>query len=165
MALQQDVRKLWSNGARSLLIALAFLIGAGLIFASASVFALVSLRDDSYEPLDFKVPQHVVTKGPIAPGGIVEVVGIKCNTSTEDVAVEGKSYYRNLTTLQLTLNTDATAIRPPGCVSFDYHNRVPMTLEPGRYRIEGVEIARSGTNIQQEPYYSEEFCIGSEDTC
>ncbi len=156
MANGGPVRGMWSNGGRQVVLASLIFAVAIVLYVGATI-ASVIVRPSPWQPLEDIVPQKVTSAGPVLQGGSVAVTAIKCNRSSQDVAFESKAYYRNIDTGQVTLFREGQGSRPPGCTTYQYVNPVPPALAPGRYRIEGADIARQGAEIQQEPFRTEPF--------
>jgi hypothetical protein len=145
------LRMAWGNGQRELLISSFLFFAAILVLVAVLVNNLTN--EGPYRPIEDINPQTVVR----VTQDFVEVHAVKCNKSDRDVAVEGRAYFRNVETQELILVREGGGIRKPGCETIRFVNRIPAGITAGRWRIEGVEIARAGTEEQREPWYTEPF--------
>jgi hypothetical protein len=151
------LRQLWGNGSRSLILAVAFAVGSGLLLTSIILLSIF-FRPSPYEPLENVNPQRVLTPV-VFTNATVTIEGTKCNRTGKDIGVEGNSFWREKHTNQLVpYRSGGTGVRPPGCETRTFVNPLP-DLPEGTWRLEGIDVARSGTKVQQEPWYSDWFAV------
>lgn len=151
------VKKMWGNGGRWVLIANAYFLAAVTIFVVVWLIAFVF--DDDFSPLSSETPQRVI--GVEDEGRTLVVEATKCNDTSKEVAVSGVIYIRNLQTNVVTFYRNGAALREPGCKTQVWRNPLP-NLEPGEYQLEGIDEARKGEQIQQDPWRTEPFTIEGE---
>lgn len=134
--------------------------GATLALAVVVVgFVYVQLAQPfAFRPLRNVSPQTIGSPV-VARGQALHVTATKCNDSSADVAIKGSSWWIRLDPppRQVVLHQDGGGIRSPGCRTFEFDNVVPPTLPLGTWRLEGIEIARSGSQEQQEGWFTEPF--------
>lgn len=152
----------WNNGERALILATAYLVAASGLLVSAIIFSVCS-GDSGYSPLYNVVPQSISVKTAV-PGSVVNVHAVKCNNSDRAVGIEGSVFLRdrNNPSVLIVIRERGIAVREPGCLSLIYRNPLPLDVPPGRYRFEGIDVVRSGDQVQQEPWYTEDFIVLAE---
>ena len=142
------------------------LLGAGglyLVGTVALVYAVVHRGAEEFAPLDYASPQRVINPV-VRPGEKLIVEAYKCNRADHPIsvqAIDGAPIIRNLDTQELIprpgVRLDAY-VREPGCPLLHFENPLP-DLAPGRYRLEGVEVATEGEKVQREAWSTQEFCV------
>ena len=163
MTLHMELWRMWSNGSRSLLIALLIFLAAALGFGIMTL-AVVFYRPSEYKPLHNENPQ-TVENTTVVQGTFVVVTGTKCVRGDEAVALDSRSHFINVndrTKIVTYLVVDG-AVRQPGCLTRTFMNPLPPEVTPGRWIIEGEEIARKGTSVQTEPWFTEVFTVVPEE--
>jgi hypothetical protein len=75
------------------------------------------------------------------------------------VAYDYTLAWRNVITRKLVFRKSVTGlVREPGCTTTTFENHLTEDLEPGLWRLEGVETAHSESGERAvEPYYTEAF--------
>lgn len=112
-----------------------------------------------YEPLSYVVPQQVIASR-LRAGEALEVNAITCNKASQDLAVQGSSYFRNINTgALLPYLVNVTAIVAPGCVERHFSDPIPASLAPGTYRLEGTVTVLSGERRQYAGWHTEDFVV------
>lgn len=155
------LKTLWGNGGKALILA-ALGAAAAMIIVSVAIVRRHYSTPGEFAPLEYISPQTIDNPGlMVTQGGSLLVTAVKCNHSSEDVGVDGRSYWRNLDTGDLVPKSAVSgAVRPPGCPTLHYANLVPIDLPPGRYQLEGVEVADSDDGrVQREAWHTETFVV------
>jgi len=122
---------------RSAKLSLAFLtvLAVGLFAIAGAILYSEARTPEQWDPLgDYEV--QVVTSrvdgvpGPaVHLGGLVEVIGVKCNDEPTPVQVEGVVSWQAMDPPGAAIETGAgTADRPPGCTSQRYANPIPVEV-------------------------------------
>jgi len=155
----EDIQKFWRNGTRSLLIAFIGFLAVCAISISLTVTAYFVTRHNEFSPLHNEVPQIVLTKS-VPVGGVVKVQAVKCNDSSHAFSTDGETNVRNVQNGDLYQLRKGTGVRDPGCFTRIFENKLTDDIPPGRYRMEGFDLAVSDSGqVQREPHYSEDFEI------
>ena len=136
-------------------------IGAGVFSAVALLAAYAAVQVTGWglwRPLVNRSPQTVISSGPYRPGDVVKVEGTKCNRSGGDIAIEGTAYWESVDgSKRLVPLMDGAGVRSPGCETRTFDNGLPDDIDPGRWRLMGVETAIEGGRRQTVGWYSEDF--------
>lgn len=156
--IRDDIKTWWANGTRGLLIAFLVFIASMFIFAAVTVYSIWITQERKFDPFEFESPQ-IVAESVAQQGGSIHVTATKCNVTDEPVAYEYTLSWRNVITRELVFRKAANGlVREPGCKTTTFENHLTEELEPGLWRLEGVETALSETGEKAiEPYLTEEF--------
>ena len=128
--------------------------------------AILYRLSQSYEPFgEFPVPQKIVGAKEVRPGGVLKVRATKCYRGDKLIPIIGVSVFVRSGPSRLTVPyTFGAAARDPqggdnGCYTSTYHNRIPADLPAGRWRIEGSDTARQGSDSKEQGWYTETFTV------
>ncbi len=159
MSVPEDIRKMWGNGGRHLLIAFLGLLASALLFATISIYALFVLRDAQFSPLPDTSPQLVAEES-VAQGGVIHVTAVKCNDSDDATVFDYATVWRRKSDrFAISRTADTNIVRESGCETIVFENKIPSDLPPGVWRIEGTEVARTGAGTQVVGWYTEWFQV------
>lgn len=131
-------------------VVLAVAVGAFLYVQIAQPFA--------YRPLRNPSPQRV-SVAIVEQGGALHVTAEKCNDGDGPVPISGESWWvrESPQPRMVVPHMSGGGMRYPGCSIFEFENLIPATLPVGTWRLEGIEVARSGSRMQQVGWYTENF--------
>ena len=137
---------MFGNGRKPFLIA-AFLL-VGLTFASM-VLMLVVLVTVAPEPnpLRYSNPQSIINLAPsYKPGDVFMDTVTKCNRGDKEVRITGTSFWVpvDASGSQAVEAGTGSRVLEPGCLVRVLSNTVPLTLTPGKWRLEGQDCTPSG---------------------
>lgn len=150
---RQDAKKIAQHGT---VIAMFTLAAAFLILSIVLVVRTVTA--DEFAPLDNPSPQRV--ENPVVKQGDVLIVfAQKCNRTSEPVAIESTAVFRNIDNRDAVPFREGFGARDSGCTDLRYENPIPIDLPPGKWRVEGIDIARHGQDVQQEAWFTDEFAV------
>lgn len=137
-------------------LALGIALVAVIFLIVPTVLLVRELNRSTFEPLHTPSPQRVENHE-VRAGDVLVVHAEKCNHTDEPVAIESLAIFRNLDNRDAVPYREGFGARDPGCTKLRYENQIPPDLPPGNWRVEGIDIARRGEDVQQEPWYTEPF--------
>lgn len=123
-------------------------------------------RTPPYRPFgDYRVPQTILHRKPFyRPGDTFTTMATKCYRGKKLIPFTGLSYYVRETPSRLTVpnNNGASVVDPAqssnGCFTSTFDHAIPL-LPPGRWRLEGQETARLGTQTVTAAWYTQDFLV------
>ena len=133
-----------------------YALGPILVAITVGYGLAVLVQPGHWRPMSYVNPQ-VVGADTVRAGWPIRVIGTKCNNTHDAIAVRGSTYLVLMDPRTPRLLAKSEAIRSPGCTTSNWDNPIPIDTPPGEYRLEGIEIAEDGANVQRGAWYSESF--------
>lgn len=122
-------------------VAFGLLVGAVIALLIADLYLRLH---EPRNPLNYPVPQPVLSQGPLKTGDAFNRFVTKCNDSKESITVRGgDTHFFRLDASGIVLNTQATSasyivLAGSECITRSFSSPLPV-LESGTWRLQGQD--------------------------